>query len=131
MVPSRFITLQLGQIFLTDGRTFISLSLVFFPGTGHSPKARPGPDRRPAGGRSEYRGGRQREQGPEPHSRAQPGTFHWEEPRQPDLQRDRAAGARTVIGPQTRHIQSPARQPLFALIGATRPGEDARALAGD
>src|ERR1700730_11998257 len=72
MTPSRLITLQLGHIFLTDGRTFISLSLESFHGIGRSPTAPTCPGPPPGGGRNACRGDQRRERGPWPHSRAPP-----------------------------------------------------------
>jgi len=97
--PLRLITLQLGHIFLTDGRTFISKSLEFFPATGRWPRARPLPcPRREAGWNGCLRD-RRRERGPSPRSRAQPDRHRWEGALRRPPSRVGGAGARTAIVP--------------------------------
>jgi len=83
--PLRLITLQLGHIFLTDGRTFISKSLEFALATGRCSQARrPLCPQRGAGWNGCLHD-RRREPGLSPRSRAQPGIRRWGEapPRPP------------------------------------------------
>jgi len=75
--PLRLITLQLGHIFLTDGRTFISKSLEFALAIGRCSPARRPPCPQRGAGWSGCLHGRRREPGLSPRSRAQPGTHRW------------------------------------------------------
>src|SRR5713101_4397411 len=121
--PFRLITLQLGHIFLTDGRTFISKSLESALAIDRGWRARPPLCLRRGAGVSGCRHDRPRERGSWPRSRAQPGRRRWEEapPRPPS--RVGGAGARTVIVPNSGRTQweAPLAWPLDPLDCPTPP----------